>query len=248
MDTKTLESLIPEFIERLEEDGYSWNSSDHYRRILQRFQSYCEKQGITEVSEGVIKNFLMVRYGIAVYTGEIPSKYSYTIRKALLSFWEYANTGTYGKQCITRASKVAPEQFTSLFEEYVTFVSSLGLARATTDFKIAQMHLFLEYLDRQGFESIQSLENDHIYDYLSSEKHSGRGQSREYCVLKKALDWLHERGMIGFSSREAFPALRAKDYPPIPSAVGQGVSSLVLAQDKRTDPLSYSNARVPHRI
>jgi integrase len=216
MDTRILGPSIADFIKRLETDGFNRYSLNDYRRVLQRFQNYCTEQEVFEVTKEVIEKHLMERYGLSAHTSKMSSR-QYLNRKALLSFWEFASTGTYGKQCAIRTPKAVPGQFTGFFDEYRWFVDSLGLADKTARDKLARMRLFLEYLSQRQLKCIGELEQSHVHNYLSDRRHAIRTSANDFYGLREAFEWMYGQGMIRFSGRDAFPAARAKVYSPVPS-------------------------------
>jgi len=67
MTTKELETLIPKFYVRLEQDGHSKEVKATNRWVLSHFQKYCINQGIVQISMEVIRDFLSKHYDMDLY-------------------------------------------------------------------------------------------------------------------------------------------------------------------------------------
>jgi integrase len=228
MDTKYLKTLIPKFLERLERDGYSQEMVENNRWILGLFQSHCDETAITDVTEEVIATFLSERFALSMDSINV-TPCQCVLRKPLLAIWEYHRTGSYGKRCTSRITKGTPERFSDFYNDYSEYVESLKICKSTARCKLARMRSFIDYLDQRGLDGISSLEMSHVYDYLADGRHSAHALKRDSYYLREALDWLHWRGTVGFSGRDAFPVVRAKPYSPIPSYYTDEEVRMVLA-------------------
>jgi integrase len=216
MDTKYLKTLIPEFLERLENDGYSPEMVENNRWILRHFQKYCEGLCLAEVDVGVAGGFLKEKYDLDIGATDV-TPCQCVLRKPLLAILEFARTGSYGKRCTSRITKGVPEHFSGFYRDYVDYMESLKLCDSTLRIKLCRMRYFIDYLDRIGLENISGLEMGHVYDYLADGRHSVHALKRDSYCLREALDWMHWRGTVGFSGRDAFPVVRARVYSPVPS-------------------------------
>jgi integrase len=217
MDTKYLKVLIPKFLKRLENDGYSLEMVENNRWILRHFQKYCEGLFLAEVDVGVAGGFLKEKYDLDIDATDV-TPCQCVVRKPLLALLEFARTGSYGKRCTSRVTKQGvPERFSGFYRDYTDYVQSLKLSESTMQIKLTRMRYFIDYLDHLELESMSELEMGHIYDYLADGRHSVHALKRDSYYLREALDWMHWRGTVDFSGRDTFPVVRAKVYSPVPS-------------------------------
>ena len=215
MDILQLGEAIDDLIGRWRDEGYSVQVIGTAEWVLNHFRRFCILNCIEEVGPPAIEMFLRVQFDLSMDARCVtPTQCS--IRKPLLALWEIASTGEYllahrfGKRHI-------PRQFLGFFKDYAEFIGGLGNSERTVEVKTGRMRRFLEYLDSKGVERMEDLTVDDVYGYLGNGERSWSLLKSDACMLREALDWMSERGTVGFGGRDALPAIKANGYSPLPS-------------------------------
>lgn len=215
MTTKELETLIPKFYVRLEQDGHSKEVKATNRWVLSHFQKYCINQGIVQISMEVIRDFLSKQYDMDLYKPVSGSQIA--IRRPLLIFWEYSIIGAYQRSHLFEKTEV-PEPFFEVYMQYYTHINSLGLELSTKSSKLRFAKQFLYYINDQGITDIFVITKEHIYRYLNFNKtYSASTKQTALYNIRGVLDWMYEHELISFSGRETFPVIRTVQRRFIPS-------------------------------
>ena len=154
MITKNLETLVPEFLSRLERDGYSEEVKATNRWVTHHFQKYCQYHGMVEITMETITDFLKVQYDIDLYKPISASQIA--IRRPLLIFWEYSLTGTYKKSHLCEKT-VVPPVFHQFYLKYCAYINSLALNVNTKTGKARFAKQFLVFLSSKGVDDISSI-------------------------------------------------------------------------------------------
>ena len=89
MNTKTFNENIPNFLNKLENMGYSHYTIDSIRGIINSFSKYCKANDVTVIESEVIKKFYLEKYNINIISNNV-KKLSHYIRPILI-FFDYIN-------------------------------------------------------------------------------------------------------------------------------------------------------------
>ena len=215
MDILQLGGAIDGLLSRWRDEGYSAQVVGTAEWVLGHFRRFCILNCIEEVGPPAIEMFLRVQYDLSMDARCVtPTQCS--IRKPLLALWEVASTGDYllahrfGKRRI-------PKRFQEFYEDYVEFIGGLGNSESTVEKKAGRMRRFLEHLESEGVGRMEDLTVDDVYGYLGGGERSWSLLKSDACMLREALDWMNERGTVGFDGRDALPAIKADGYSPLPS-------------------------------
>ena len=87
MNTKTFNENIPNFLNKLENMGYSHYTIDSIRGIINSFSKYCKTNNVTVIESEVIKKFYLEKYNINIISNNVKKLSPYI--RPLLIFFDY---------------------------------------------------------------------------------------------------------------------------------------------------------------
>ena len=87
MNTKTFNENIPNFLNKLENMGYSHYTIDSIRGIINSFSKYCKANDMAVIESEVIKNFYLEKYNINIESNKI--KFFFCYVRPMLIFFDY---------------------------------------------------------------------------------------------------------------------------------------------------------------
>jgi len=119
MKRAELEEKIAQCLCRLEKDGHSKEVMDTNRWITGHFIRYCDDMEYEEITFETIVEFLKRQYAINPYERLCATQIA--IRRPLMIFWEYSQTGNYLKSHLYEQTKVPPA-YNKLYLEFCNHV------------------------------------------------------------------------------------------------------------------------------
>jgi len=206
MKTTELKEQISKCLCKLEKDGHSKEVMETNRWITGHFVKYCEDKEYEEVTFETILEFLIRQYEINPYEKLCATQIS--IRRPLIIFWEYSQTGNYLKSHLYEQTKVPPA-YDKLYLEFCSHVNTLALNVKTKAAKARYAKIFLSYLYQNGIQNISELSQEHISRYINSKTTSTYTTKKTIAYnLREMINWLHDTDAIIFNGFEVFPQIR----------------------------------------
>jgi len=208
MKIAKLNEQIAQFLCRLEKDGHSKEVMDTNRWITNHFVKYCEDGEYEEITYETIVEFLIGQYVINPHEKLCATQIS--IRRPLIIFWEYSQTGNYLKSHLYEKTKVPPT-YNKLYLEFCNHVNTLALNVKTKSAKARFAKIFLSYLYENDIRNISELSQEDISQYINSKTTSTYTTKKTIAYnLRGMLNWLYDTDAIAFNGLEVFPQIR---YP-----------------------------------
>ena len=217
MDIREFEEFVPVVLERMRTDGYSRATMGTAEWVLGWFARFCHEEGVGDVDEAAVADFCAKRFGfVAGESKLLPTQAA--IRKPLLTALELYSTGKYSKHHQPGAVHDVPQCMMGTYSLAITdFVGEQReLSRKTKERKIWIAAKFLTFAAESGIVDIADLRTEDVDAFVESL--SGYAPETLRCfkgTLRELLDWMAERGMIGFSGRMAFPMLKKSNRSKI---------------------------------
>ena len=81
------------------------------------------------------------------------------------------------------------------------------LSPKTVNRKIYEVSKFLEYLDKQGIQSLEKLDIRHVYDYLNSLDYASQTVSCIQFTLREFFDVMYKHDISDADGRHIFPVI-----------------------------------------
>lgn len=201
MNTNEFIDFIPIFFEKLKEDHMSQSVINTNKWVINHFKKYCLQNNIQEINMEIIKEFYSKQYDIDIYNFKCSMQT--VLRRPLLIFIEYFETGSYYKTHQKSVKTEVNEKFFDLFLEIqIDFINTQDIVFKSKERKLWVIAKFLNYLSTCDIPSITNYINK-ISDQYASE--SLRIQKT---VLRETLDYLYNKNYITFSGRTAFPLIK----------------------------------------
>mgnify|MGYP005770872209 FL=1 len=207
MNTKTFNENIPNFLNKLENMGYSHYTIDSIRGIINSFSKYCKTNNVTVIESEVIKKFYLEKYNINIISNNVKKLSPYI--RPLLIFFDYINTGNFLKNYKKRII-YKPLKFEQLFLCYESYVQEQKLSQGHARAKYRVITFFLEYLGNY-INDIKNLKIEHCYNFiqLRSLKIKDITLSNEKMILREFLDFLYQKRLIDLNGHIVFPVIKA---------------------------------------
>ena len=204
MNTKTFNENIPNFLNKLENMGYSHYTIDSIRGIINSFSKYCKANDMAVIESEVIKKFYSERYNINIESNK--KFFSHYVRPMLI-FFDYINTGNflknYKKRTIYKPSKLEP-----LVLCYESYVQNQKLSDGHTRVKYRVITTFLEYLGTLNINSIKDLKIEHCYGYIQLRSSQIEYLDKEKIILREFLNFLYQKQLINLNGNMVFPIIK----------------------------------------
>lgn len=209
MKTQDYIDFIPNFIQKLNDDGMSKNVIGTAEWITNHFGKYCIKNNIKFVDMEVIKQFYVDQYNFDIYA--IKHKYQTVLRRPMLIFMEYYETGNYFKTHQKSVTLDIPNEYLEIY--YLIqkeFVNKLDVSIKSKQRKLWIIANFLNYLHNNSIYELKFLKIVNVSNYIDS-------ISNQYATttirifkttLRETLNWLYKENIISFNGRQAFPLIR----------------------------------------
>ena len=209
MNTNEFIDFIPSFFDKLNEDHMSQYVIGTNKWIVNHFKKYCLQNNIQEINMEVIKKFYLNQYDIDIY--DLKCRMQITLRRPLLIFMEYFETGSYYKIHQKSTKTQVDEFYIYLFSELQKeFINPQNIAFSSKVKKLWAIAKFLNYLSSCGIHSISNLEMTHVSDYINqlSKQYAPTTIQSNKTILRETLNYLNNKGYITFTGRIAFPLIR----------------------------------------
>jgi len=113
LNTNEFINFIPSFIKKLEDDHMSQNVIDTNLWIINHFKKYCLKNNIDNINMEIIKEFYLEQYDIDLYNYKCAIQT--VIRRPLLIFMEYFETGSYYKSHQRSVKTIVDKKYFDVF-------------------------------------------------------------------------------------------------------------------------------------
>ena len=211
MNTQEFINFVPKFMDKLTKDGMSKAIVANNKWIIESFIKYCNAHKILEIDMTVIQKFYERQYNMDIY--KLNSPLQTTIRRPLLIFMEYYQSGNYYKSHLQSKQLSVPFNYSEVFKLFQeNFVNNLNIVEKSKRRKLWVIANLFEYLDIHGINNINDLKISDISNYtlyLQNEKKYASETIRiQKTVLRESLDWFYRKNIITFSGKQAFPLLR----------------------------------------
>lgn len=209
MNTNEFIDFIPSFFDKLNEDHMSQSVIDTNKWIINHFKKYCLQNNISVINMEVIKEFYFQQYDMDIYNFKCPMQS--VLRRPLLIFMEYFETGSYYKTHQKSVKTYVDERYFDLFTELQKdFINTQNIVFKSKERKLWVIAKFLNYLSSCGINSISNLEEPHVSDYINqiSCQYAPATMRLQKTVLRETLDYLNNKGYITFTGRTVFPLIK----------------------------------------
>ena len=166
MNTNEFIDFIPIFFEKLKEDHMSQSVIDTNKWVINHFKKYCLQNNIQEINMEIIKEFYSKQYDIDIYNFKCSMQT--VLRRPLLIFIEYFETGSYYKTHQKSVKTEVDEKFFDLFLEIqIDFINTQDIVFKSKERKLWVIAKFLNYLSTCDIPSITNLEISHVSNYIN---------------------------------------------------------------------------------
>lgn len=209
MNTNEFIDFIPSFFYKLDEDHMSQTVIDTNKWIINHFKKYCLQNNIREINMEVIKEFYSNQYDMDIYDFKCPMQS--VLRRPLLIFMEYFETGSYYKSHQKSVKTHVDELYFDLFTELQKeFINTQNIVFKSKERKLWAIAKFLNYLSSCGINTISNLEMSHVSDYIDqiTNHYAPATMHIHKTVLRETLDYLNNKGYITFTGRTVFPLIK----------------------------------------
>ena len=237
MDIREFEEFVPGVLERMRADGYSKATMGTAEWVLGWFADFCREEEVGDVDEAAIADFCARRFGFVAGEAKLlPAQAA--IRKPLLNALELYRTGAYCKTHQPGSTHDVPQSMKGVFSLVVTdfIAEQRDISPKTKDRKAWIAAKFLAFIADSGVDDVSALRMEDVDGFVESL--SGYAPATVRCFkgsLRELLDWMAERGMIGFSGRMAFPLIKKSNRSTILSYYAKDeVERMIAAIDAST--------------
>lgn len=211
MNTYEFINFIPSFIDKLTKDGMSKAIINNSKWIIDTFVKYCNTHKISEIDMAVIQKFYEQQYNMDIYN--LNSPLQTTIRRPLLIFMEYYQSGNYFKSHLQSKQLSVSINYSEVFKLIQEdFVNKMNIVEKSKRRKLWVLANFFEYLDTNKIININNLKILDVSNYIlylkDIKKFSDATLRIHKTTLRETLDWLFKNNIITFSGRQAFPLIR----------------------------------------
>ena len=126
MNTQEFIKFVPKFMDKLTKDGMSKAIIANNKWIIESFIKYCNAHKILEIDMAVIQKFYEQQYNMDIYN--LNSPLQTTIRRPLLIFMEYYQSGNYYKSHLQSKQLSVPFNYSEVFKLFQEdFVNNLNI-------------------------------------------------------------------------------------------------------------------------
>lgn len=209
MNTRKYTSFIPKFIKKLEEDGMSKDVIDISKWVTHHFEKYCIVNDIKEIDMEVIKQFYLLQYDIDIYN--LHASFQTVIRRPLLIFMEYYQSGNYYKTHQKSVCTEMPEAYIDLFKRIqIDFINSLECNIKSKKRKLWIIGQFFTYLHSNNIDDIKRLTILNVSEYVLTlnTKYAPATIRIIKTVMRETLNWMSSEHLVNFTGKQAFPLIK----------------------------------------
>ena len=168
MASRTLEQLGAGAAARLEEIGYAPITIKHYREHFKAFARYADSVGESEWSEGLVRGYILERYGLDLELEKLPQHIA-QVKRACWMVGFYAATGEIpGRYAEGRN---APARFRPFLELYIAESIERGHSKTTIANRHGDICEFLDFLERSGIRRLSEVGCDEV-ELFMAERHA----------------------------------------------------------------------------
>lgn len=165
--------------EKLKDIGYSPVTVKNYECHFSAFAKYAEGAGEAEWSRGLMRNYILDRFGCDIDSGEKLPQHAAQVRRACWVLGFFAATGEIpGRRA---EGRTAPTRFRPLLELYVAESAERGLSEATMAGRHGDICDLLEFLDRNGVCRLSDVGRDEV-ELFMAEKHGSAPNAMQRIV------------------------------------------------------------------
>ena len=158
MKTKELSVIAEELITTMRSDGYSEGFLNNSAWILGLFTSYCEKQNASDISVEDAVLFCRDQFGFDYYN--ISADIQHSLRRPLLSLFEFYETGTYLRIHPKSVHTKIPDAFGNIYIEYWETVNKLDLAKSTRKERLWMFAVHFNYIYENGITTTANIKQE----------------------------------------------------------------------------------------
>lgn len=208
MKTNEISVIAEKLFAAMQSDGYSQNFLDNSAWIINLFALYCERQNVQDVKIENAVQFCQEQWGFDYYNPSANLQYS--LRRPLLSLFEYYETGSYLRYHPRSVHAKIPEAFGDLYYEYWDVVNKLNLSKCSRKERLWMFSVHFNYIAGLGITVPLDIRQEHVHEFLEmhQKKYSSSTMAGQRTVLRELYDWLYEKRYVTFSGRQAIPFVR----------------------------------------
>ena len=245
MKTKEISVIAEKLLATMQSDGYSQTFLDNAVWILDLFASYCERKNVKEVTIEDAVHFCQEQWGFDYYNPSTNLQHS--LRRPLLSLFEYYSTGSYLRYHPKSVHVNIPEAFGQIYMEYWDTVNKLDLAKCTRTLRLWMFSVHFNFIAGLGITDMTDIQQEHVHMFLEMQqkKYSSASMAGHRTVLRELYDWLFEKRYVSFSGRQAIPFVKRDPRDKILSYYSRDeVSQLLSCIDTESRNGKYAYAVV----
>lgn len=220
MNTIEFNEAIPNFLNKLQNDGLKEDALETNKWILYHFSNYCLENKIQNIENEVISKFFIDKFGFSVH--EYKCRSQRTLRRPILTYIEFLQNGNYKKKLIKKSSQLyIPTQFFDVFSQAkLTWISNLNISETSKNRIIWIVSKFLIYLDDNNIGDIKKLSLTNVSNFLNqlNSIYAPESMRQIKSNLKYFLTWLYKENIISFSGESAVPIIKKENRLNIISA------------------------------
>lgn len=236
MKTQKLPEIAQGLYARMSAEGYSNESINTARWIINHFHNYCIVHNMEDagIPEAVI--FVNDCFGFDYYHAVTGSQN--TVRRPLLILFEFEECGSFLRLHQKPAYIDIPPVFSELFLAYRQEVNTLNLSASAQRSKLDMFVKHLKFLASQAIEKTEDFTPDCLYNYFSSlnKDYSKSTIAGIKCNLRDAYNWMYNNGYINFSGNSALPYIKKDPRDKLISYYSrEEVDQLLSCIDTKTD-------------
>jgi len=233
IETNLLPQLSLDMITCLKEMCYSPHTLERYQITHNQFFLYLKEHNHLQFNEEIGFQFIDEHYRTELK--EVNDRYFKCLRRRICVLFEFYKEGTISNKRIEKPTyQLASLQW--VFDVYVTTQEKRKLALKTMKHKSEAMKCFLNYLENQGFSSLENLTATTIYQYLQT-KRDYAISSREgvLYILRDALQLFSAHGLCKPELGKLFPQISTHAEDSVPSCYSpEELKRILSAVDRNT--------------
>ena len=243
MKANELPVITEKLLAAMQSDGYKQAFLDNAAWVLDFFASYCKKRDLQIITIEAAVLFCQEQFGFDYY--EPSAHLQNSIRRPLLSLFEYYQTGSYLRIHPKSVHANIPEAFGDLYLEYWDVVNKLNLAKCTRKVRLWMFSVHFSFIAEQGITAPLDIRQEHVHMFLEmhQKKYATSTMAGQRTVLRELYDWLYEKRYVSFSGKQAIPFIRRDPRDKILSYYSRDEISQMLScidTERRSGKFAYA--------
>jgi site-specific recombinase XerD len=204
------EELIKLAKRHMEEQGFTDVSTFRYLRTWRSAYNFALSRGIEYFSADLAETFMREKYGFSIGEDSADkiklSPYAVQNVRAMRALVDFLLHGFVPKDLTERATRVWPEGFRDICQDFVEEYRRRGYAEATCHGHETDLYRFVDFLGTRGIHEPKDIDIQNVYDYFPTLCHLAK--STLYGVrgtIVKALKFFYERDVCQSDLSEFVP-------------------------------------------